>query len=119
MSRTAAVIVVLALAGSPDAAILCQFLCAPTADVTTACDHEGDSLAQIAAPGDCCDDMVAATASSQFQALRRNTSLPGGELAVPVLRNAIVLLPATDHLGHGPGCPRSSVHRPLTTILRI
>lgn len=119
MSRTAAFIVVLALAGIPDAAILCQALCAPQADETNPCDHGGASPLQIAAADHCCDDMVAGAADSQFPALRRDSSLPNGDVAIPVLGGALVRSATTDRLGYEPGRRPSLAHRPLPTILRI
>jgi len=119
MSRTAAVLVVLALAISPDAAILCRALCAPTADVTTACDHNGAGPAQIAGAGDCCDDMVAVAASSQDPAMRPGTSFPDGSVAMPVRGYAPGRPVTASQQRYEPGRTRSLEHRPLSTILRI
>lgn len=119
MSRTAVFIVVLALAGSPDAAVLCQALCAPQADVSQACDHDAASLVQIAAGGDCCDDMAAGPGSAQVPAVGRTTSLRDGVIAIPVLRDTLVGPEIAAHRGYEPGRRQPPTHPPLTTILRI
>lgn len=119
MLRAIILSIALTLAMGPDAAIVCQALCAPQADVANPCDHDGTSPLQIAAGDDCCDHLMAGGASSQFPAMRRDTSLPSGDLAVPVLRDALARSATTDHLGDEPGRRPSPAHRPLLTILRI
>ena len=119
MPRASTLVIVLTLAIGPDAAILCQALCAPQADVTKACDHSGAGLAQIAAGGNCCDDMVAVAESSRYPAMRRGTSFPNAGLSVPVLSDRLERSDAARHCGYEPGRVRSLDHRPLPTILRL
>ncbi|MDP2053189.1 MAG: hypothetical protein Q8L75_06110 [Acidobacteriota bacterium] len=119
MLRAFILSIVLTLAIGPDAVIVCQALCAPQADVTNPCDHDGTSPLQIAAGDECCDDLIAGAASSQFTSLRRDTSLPSGDVAIPVHGGALVRSETTDRLGYEPGRRQSIAHRPLPTILRI
>ncbi|MEY4636558.1 MAG: hypothetical protein RJA55_2356 [Acidobacteriota bacterium] len=119
MLRAFILSIVLTLAIGPDAAILCEALCAGKADVVQPCDHDGPDLPQIAAGGDCCDHMAAGAAPSQFPAMRRGTSLPDGNIAMPVLRDTLVRGQTAESLGYEPGRRPSLVHQPLLTILRI
>ncbi len=119
MLRAFILSIVLTLAIGPDGAIVCQTLCAPQADVTNPCDHDATSPLQIAAGDECCDDLMAGGASSPFPAMRRDTSLPSGDIAMPVLRDALPGSTTTGHFGYEPGSRQSPAHRPLLTILRI
>lgn len=119
MLRAFTLSIVLTLAIGPDAAILCEALCAGKADVAQPCDHDGPDLPQIAAGLACCDNMAAGAAPSPFPAMRRDTSLPNGHIAIPVLRNTLVRSDTAEHLGYEPGRRRSLDNRPLPTILRI
>ncbi|MDP3720370.1 MAG: hypothetical protein Q8T13_21620 [Acidobacteriota bacterium] len=87
--------------------------------MTNPCDHGETSPYQIAAGDECCDDLMAGAASSQLPSMRRDTSLPSGDIAVPVLGDALARSATTDHLGYEPGRRPSPAHRPLLTILRI
>lgn len=119
MLRAIILSIALTLAIGPDAAIVCQALCAPQADVTNPCDHGETSPFQIAAGDECCDDLMAGAASSQFTSMRRDTSLPSGDIAVPVLRDALARSATTGRLGSEPGHRQSPAHRPFPTILRL
>ncbi|WP_291990262.1 hypothetical protein [Luteitalea sp.] len=119
MLRASILSIVLTLAIGPNADIVCQALCAPQADLTKPCDHDGTSPLQIAAGDDCCEGLLAGGASAQFTALRRDSSLPSGDVAIPVLGGALVRSATTHRLGYEPGRRQSLAHRPLPTILRI
>lgn len=119
MLRASILSIVLTLAIGPDAAIVCQALCAPQADVTSRCDHDGASPLQIAAGDECCDALMARATSSPFTSMRRGTSLPDGNIAMPVLRDTLVRGQTAESLGYEPGRRPSLVHQPLLTILRI
>ena len=119
MLRAFILSIVLILAIGPDAAMVCQALCAPQADETSPCGHEETSPLQIAAGDECCDDLVAGTASSQLPSMRRDTSVPNGDVAIPVPGGALVRSETTGRLGYEPGRRPSPAHQPLLTILRI
>jgi hypothetical protein len=119
MFRVSVLSIVLTLAMGPDAALLCEFWCVPTADVTEACDHDGAGTARIAAAGDCCTDMVVGTAVPRFQAVRPEASFPDGADAIPVLRDQPDRSLTSIRRGYELGRARSLDHRPLPIILRL
>lgn len=119
MLRALILSITLTLAIGPDAAIVCQALCAPQADVTNPCDHDGTSPSQIAAGDECCDGLMAGAANSPFTALGRDASLPSGDAAIPVLSDALARSATTGRLGYEPGRRQSLAHRPFPTILRL
>lgn len=119
MLRASILSIVLTLAIGPDTAIVCQALCAPQADVTSRCDHDGASPLQIAAGDECCDALMARATSSPFTSMRRGTSLPSGDVAIPVPGGALVRSETAGRLGYEPGRRPSPAHRSLPTILRI
>lgn len=119
MFRAFVLSIVLLFATGPDAALLCQALCARTAGATEACGHEGETPAQVAAAGDCCADMVAVPTASRNPAMLTGTSIPVDHTAVLLPRDLFQPPIAASRRGYDPDRAQSLDRRPLPTILRL
>ena len=120
MFRVADFFMVLIVAASPSATLLCKSSCDPQVAAPTAC-HEADasSSPSVAVSDDGCDEVALSAVALLREGVRRGISSPEGEHAILVPRYQLARLTTGAPLGYKPGRDSPLERRPLKTALRI
>ena len=111
--------VVLTLAVTQSAALLCRTWCDSQAAAASGCHHEEPASSTSVARDNGCDHVVLDLAAFLREEVRRGVSAPGAAHALLVPRYQLVHSTPDSRLGHDTARPWPLEPRPLRTALRI